>query len=100
MADPPVIERLRTGSGYFLNSIQRDGNSERKKIAFIMRRLMDEAIEDAAEVPPEIFEFYLSQATAVLHWIATGQTILNMPLPEDFTRNVLGVAEEVREIEA
>jgi hypothetical protein len=81
--DPPIIQRIRTVSAYFTQSLQKN-RGQSGKVGFMVNKLISDALDEAGEVPPEILEFYMGQATAVLYWAASGETIVNMPLPDDF----------------
>lgn len=65
------------------------------RAAILVQRVFNDAMEDAEEIPPEFMELYLKQGSAIMYWAATGETIVNMPLPEEFT-----IRENVREIGA
>lgn len=69
---------------YFAESIGTR-NPQAKKVSFILEKLMGDALEEAAEVPPEILELYMSQAAGVLWYAATGETGSHIPIPDDFT---------------
>jgi hypothetical protein len=53
----------------------------------IVNKIVQEALEDASEVPAEIAEFYMCQLSAMIRWVATGEDSGEYPLPEDFTTN-------------
>lgn len=102
-AEAPVFLRSRLTMKYFIDSMMQSGvTGSKSKVAFMMKRLVEEALDEAQEVPPEILELYMAQAAAVLHWAATGETILNMPLPADFpTESVsLTVVRNTPELES
>lgn len=77
-----VIKRIRLITDHFTKSIAKDPS--KKKVAFLLRRITEEAIEEMVDAPEEILEYYMTEATAILYWAATGMVIENMPLPDDF----------------
>lgn len=85
-ADAPVIQRTKLVLDYFADSVssRNDDDPKSKRVSFLLKKVAQDAIEEASEVPPEIMELYMAQAAAVLYYAATGEVIVNMPLPEDF----------------
>jgi hypothetical protein len=69
--------------GYFLGSVN-DGSAKGKRTAYLLNKLAQEAVNEMAEVPPEMVEFYFKRAAAVMYWSATGERVLGMPMPDDF----------------
>lgn len=67
--------------GYFTKAVVE---AKGTKVGVFMRALTEEMLEESAMVPPEFLEFYMKQAAAILYWTATGEAILNMPMPHDF----------------
>jgi hypothetical protein len=51
----------------------------------VVTKIVTEALSDASDVPPAIAEFYMKQLSAMIWWTATGESLEEMPLPEDFT---------------
>lgn len=83
--DPDVIRRTKIAMGYFTRAIQEAKGS---RVGTFMRMLTEEMLEESAMVPPEFLEFYMKQAAAILYWTATGENIVNMPMPSDFTNTI------------
>jgi hypothetical protein len=69
---------------FFLSDIASDGSAKQRRIQFLLRKLVDEALEEMGEVPPEMIEFYFQRAAHMMYWGATGQVIENLPLPNNF----------------
>lgn len=85
LADPPVIVRTRAVMDYFVNSVQnRSDDAKSSKVMFILRKIVEDALEEASEVPPEIMELNMRQAAAILYYAATGEAAEGAPLPSDF----------------
>lgn len=61
-----------------------DGSKKGKRTAFLIKKLIAEAAEEMDDVPPEMISFYMNRAAAMMYWAATGERIVNMPLPPDF----------------
>lgn len=74
-----VFTRLKKVIGYVSSRIPAGS-----KGSSIAKRIADEMLNDMTEIPPEFVEFYLKQLAAMIHWTATGQSVDDMPLPEDF----------------
>jgi hypothetical protein len=68
---------------HFLADID-DGSQKGKRTAFLLRKLVSEAVEEMGEIPPEMMEFYFKRAAAMMYWAATGERIVNIPLPPSF----------------
>lgn len=79
-ADAPVIKRLQTVVKYVSGMVPKGA-----KGAGIVNRVASEMLLDVTEIPPEFVEFYVKQLSVLLYWTATGETLDDMPLPEDFT---------------
>lgn len=78
-ADAPVIQRLQTVVKYVSSMVPKGA-----KGASIVNRVASEMLLDVTEIPPEFVEFYVKQLSVLLYWTATGETLDDMPLPEDF----------------
>lgn len=50
----------------------------------IVKRVVSEMVEEIRDVPPEMVELYVRQISALLHWVATGETLGDIPLPAGF----------------
>lgn len=86
MAERPfVVRRVEILLDYYLSTID-DGSARGHKISFLLKKLMNEALEEFAlmDTPPEMLEHYLRQSSAMLWWGATGENIANVPLPPSF----------------
>lgn len=55
------------------------------KIALLARHFTDDMIDSLSDYPPEFAEFYAKQVATMLFWVATGDSLPDIPLPEDFT---------------
>jgi len=88
--DSDIIRRTRIAMTYFTGAI---AESKGNRVGTFMRMLTEEMIEESSIVPPDILEFYMRQAAAVLYWTATGENIINMPMPGDF---VNGLPKDMR----
>lgn len=78
-ADTPVVERLKKVVEYVSKMVPSGA-----KGSAIVRRMAMELLNDVSEYPPEFVEFYLKQFSALMYWTAMGETIDDVPLPEDF----------------
>jgi len=55
----------------------------------IFAKIASAAVDDIAEVPPEIASFYLSQLALVVEWCSTGSwKSETIPMPEGFGDNL------------
>lgn len=77
--DPEVITRLKKVIAYVSAMVPNNA-----KGAVIVRRVAAEMLNEIGEMPPEFIEFYIKQLSTMMYWTATGETIDDMPLPEDF----------------
>jgi hypothetical protein len=78
-AEPPVIQRLNRVIAYVTKMVPANS-----KGASIAKRVASEMLLDVSEIPPEFVEFYVKQLSVLMYWTATGETVGDMPLPEDF----------------
>lgn len=81
--DAPVIKRIQLMLDYFISNIGQD-TAKNKRVAYMLKRIATEAADEMADVPPEIIELYFKQAAGVMFWAATGEQIINIPLPAGF----------------
>jgi hypothetical protein len=79
----PVTRRAAVAMRYML---AKGGNASSAHSAAmrIVGKICAEAIQDASEVPPAIAEFYMTQLSAIMFWVATGERRDDAVLPEDF----------------
>lgn len=82
--DAPIIKRTRLTMDYLLKSIRENSGAEGGKAAFLLNKILGESLRDLSEVPPDVLEFYLSQAVGALYWTATGVVLSDLGLPPDF----------------
>lgn len=79
----PVAKRVQQAVNYMVNL---GGQSQHSRSIRIMGKLMAAAIDDFAEIPPEISAFYMSQLALVVEWCASGQwKSETIPVPEGFS---------------
>lgn len=79
--DADIVRRTKIAMRYFTDTVaEAKGN----KAGMFMKMLTEEMLEESEMVPPEFLEFYMKQAAAILFWTATGERIINMPIPHDF----------------
>jgi hypothetical protein len=71
---------------YLLKSIRDNANPEGGKAAFLLNKILGESLRDLSEVPPDVLEFYLSQAVGALYFTATGTVLSDLGLPPDFPK--------------
>src|SRR5579863_3464615 len=84
VADKPlVLRRMELMVEHMTKSID-DGTKKGKRTAYLVKKLIQEASEEIADAPPEMISFYIERSAALMYWAATGERILNMPLPKDF----------------
>lgn len=81
---PFVVRRTKYMMQFLLKDIN-DGSKKGKRTAFLLNKLVDEAYEELVDVPPEMVEYYVRQTAAIMYWAATGERILNLPLPARFS---------------
>lgn len=84
LGEAPVVQRTRLVINYFTKSLAQGEDRNSKRVAFLLKKLTEDAIMEAQDVPPEIMELYMTQAAAVLYYAATGQVAPATPLPDDF----------------
>jgi hypothetical protein len=83
-AYPDIIVRAKVMMAYYMEALQADNRAAVRNAARVFFRLFNEAMEEMAEAPPEYIAEYLKQGAAVFYWAASGESILNVPVPEDF----------------
>jgi hypothetical protein len=81
--EPFVVQRVRAMLDFLLRDAVH-ANFKQQKMAKMIRRLADEALSELCDVPPELVEHYFTRTAAMMYWAATGETILNIPLDENF----------------
>lgn len=77
----PTLRRAKLVFDYFGQTIKEAKGS---KIGFLIQKFTEELLDEAADIPDEVLEFYMRQSTAILYFAATGERIINMPMPQDF----------------
>lgn len=80
---PQVLQRTKALMKYLMEDLKKKSTASKRGM-FILQRIIDDAVEEAREYPPEMIEAQMRQAAASLYWAATGQNIVNIPLPEEF----------------
>lgn len=80
---PLVLRRTTAMMKHLLKDVD-NGTKKGKRTAYMLGKLMDEAQEELVDAPPEMIEFYLKRTSAMMFWAATGERIVNIPLPSDF----------------
>lgn len=80
---PYVVRRVEVMMNHFIGDVD-NGTKKGRRTAFLMKKLIAEAAEEASDVPPEMMEFYFKRAAAMMYWAATGMRIENIPLPPSF----------------
>lgn len=83
-APAPVWVRANALMAHYVDQFRKDGNPTTRRAAIIFQRLFEEAMEEAAGIPPEFVELYLKRGAAEMYWAATGMTIENIPLTAEF----------------
>lgn len=81
---PFVIRRTKYMMSFLLKDVN-DGTKKGKRTAFLLNKLVNEAYEELVDAPPEMIEFYIRRTAALMYWAATGERIVNIPLPQNFT---------------
>lgn len=79
----PELQRIQFVMDHLLGKL-KDGSDKNNKLAILLQRVAAEAIHDLEDVPSEFLEEYFQQTAAMFFWGATGQVILNVPLPPGF----------------
>lgn len=88
LADPPVYSRIAA----MLEMYTSGGMSSRsKKAMFLLKRIIDEALEEARDFPPEMVESELLKSSAVLYWVATGS------IPDDARPEIIDIITQYAE---
>lgn len=79
----PVAKRVKIAIQY-MTMLGSDASQHGSAVR-IAGKLAASALDDFAEVPPEISSFYLSQLALMVEWCATGDwKSQNIPMPEGF----------------
>jgi hypothetical protein len=89
----PVLNRLTSAMEFLIKDVM-DNDRTSKKAKFMFSKLWQEAMAELEECPPEIIEEQFSRTTALMHWVATGEVIQNIPMPEGFWDHA-GVVPEI-----
>jgi len=80
----PVAGRIKVALGY-MTSIAAGAKSQHATGVKFVSKLASVALDDFAEVPPEIAAFYLSQLSLMVEWCATGEWKSDsIPKPDGF----------------
>lgn len=80
----PVAGRIKVALGY-MTQIASGVKSEHSTGIKFIGKLASVALDDFAEVPPEIASFYLSQLSLMVEWCATGEwKSESIPKPDGF----------------
>ena len=80
----PVIERFVATTEYFLSVMTSGEDKKMGRTAQLLRMILTEATDELRDAPPEILEEYFRQAAGTMYWAATGERIMNIPLPAGF----------------
>jgi hypothetical protein len=96
--DAPVIVRLEAAVGYMLRDILSSEKTS-PKTKFFMKKILDEAMEELREAPPEKVTEEFLKTTAMFYWVSTGQVIIDHPMPDGFWDHV-GMIPDMPEIPA
>jgi hypothetical protein len=85
--EPEVVARMRKMFDYIINDVRSNANTT-GKMRFFITKLVDESLKDMGEVPPEVLQEQLARSAAAMYWVATGQVIENLPVPDGFWDSV------------
>ena len=80
---PPVLERLEYVFSFMLKDVLESPRTS-KRAKFMMRKIVEEAMLELQEAPPEMIEENFARSTALMHWVSTGEVIQNIPVPDGF----------------
>lgn len=100
--EPEVISRMNSAMQFMLKDIMSSENTSRRT-KFMMSKIWEEAMFELRGAPPELIEDQFLRTTGIMYWIATGQPIANIPMPEGFwdhTGATLPSSPAMPEIEA
>lgn len=78
---PDVFIRMNKMVDYIIRTMPND-----MKGANIVKRVAREMITDMTEIPSAIAEFYIKQLASLMYYVATGDGMDDIPLPEDFIK--------------
>jgi hypothetical protein len=101
---PATIKRLNASIEFMLRGIL-DSESTSPKVKFMMKKILDEAMEELREAPEEIVADGFLRNAAMFYWVSSGEVIQNMPMPVGFWDYVgtipeLSAPESLKELEA
>jgi hypothetical protein len=88
----PVLIRFQATVEFLLKDILASTASP--KVKFMMKKILDEAMDELREADPAKVSEELMRTTAMFYWVSSGMTIQNMPLPEGFWDHV-GMIPEI-----
>lgn len=86
-AESPVVARLRLVFDHMTKYISEHGDS---RYSFILKTVMDEALDEMEDEGPENLEAWFSQFGQVVSWIGTGDI---KDLPEALRSMIIPVPE-------
>lgn len=100
--EPEIVARMNTAMTFLLKDVMDSPNTSRRT-KFMMSKIWEEAMFELRGAPEEIVEEQFLRTTAVMYWIATGQPIQNIPMPEgfwDYTGATLPDSPQAPELES
>jgi hypothetical protein len=77
------MTRMNSAMGFMLKDVMDSPNTS-KRTKFMMSKIWEEAMFELRYAPEELVQEQFLRTTAVMYWIATGQPIANIPMPEGF----------------
>jgi hypothetical protein len=90
----PVMARLSSLMEFITFGVkQNPGTSRRAK--FFMDKIVQEAMTELDEAPPEIVEDHFQRMASAMYWVATGNVIQNMDMPEGFWDHIGAIPNEI-----
>lgn len=81
--DAPVIRRIKLVVSYIASMANKSTG-----VPPLVSKIVAEMLGDLSDVPPEIVAFYTKQVSALLYWVASGEAMDELPLPEGFETEV------------
>ncbi len=79
----PMLTRIKLIGEYFSGAMKSTApGTKQSKYGFLVGKLLDEAIDEMSEAPPEALHFYMQRIEALMYWGVYGEE--GEHFPSDF----------------
>jgi hypothetical protein len=98
LAEPPVILRLQCVLAELQGYVGARGNGKQKRMNFVIRRIIDDVVEELHEIPVEHMQAYFDYMGKVVQWIGTGDDEILPDSIREYLQARAGTLPEEKEV--